>query len=75
MEIPDSVREVMIFADKDRSQTGMRAALSLQARLTAQGISVRFVTIQEEIPETSKGIDFNDLLCRRGKTGIVAMLT
>lgn len=75
VEIPDSVREVMIFADKDRSQTGIRAALSLQARLTAQGIAVRIVMIQEEIPETSKGIDFNDLLCRRGKTGIVTMLT
>ena len=75
VEIPDSAREVMIFADKDRSRTGIRAALSLQARLTAQGIAVRIVTIQEEIPETSKGIDFNDLLCRRGKTGIVAMLT
>lgn len=75
VEIPDSVREVMIFADKDRSQTGIRAALSLQARLTAQGIAVRIVMIQEETPETSKGIDFNDLLCRRGKTGIVTMLT
>lgn len=75
VEIPDSAREIMIFADKDRSRTGIRAALSLQARLTAQGIAVRIVTIQEEIPETSKGIDFNDLLCRRGKTGIVAMLT
>lgn len=74
VEIPDGVREVLIFADKDRSQTGMRAALSLQTRLNAQGFAVRIVTIQEEILETEKSIDFNDLLCRGGKDRIVLIL-
>ena len=73
--IPDGVREVLIFADKDRSLTGERAAQVLAERLKGGCVTTRVVTIWEEIPETEKGIDFNDLLCRYGKQRLLSMLT
>lgn len=75
VEIPDGVREVLIFADKDRSLTGERAAQVLAERLKGHGVTTRVVTIRDEIPETEKGIDFNDLLCRYGKQKLLSMLT
>lgn len=75
VEIPDGVREVLIFADKDRSLTGERAALALAERLKGGCVATRVVTIREEIPETEKGIDFNDLLCRYGKERLASMLS
>lgn len=75
VEIPDGVREVLIFADKDRSLTGERAAQVLAERLKGHGVTTRVVTIRDEIPETEKGIDFNDLLCRYGKQRLLTMLT
>lgn len=75
VEIPDGVREVLIFADKDRSLTGERAAQALAERLKGGCVTTRVVTIREEIPETEKGIDFNDLLCRYGKERLASMLS
>lgn len=73
--IPDGVREVLIFADKDRSLTGERAAQALAERLKGGGVATRVVTIRDEIPETEKGIDFNDLLCLYGKERLASMLS
>lgn len=75
VEIPASVKEVLIFADKDRSNTGQCAAEKLARRLQSQGITVRVMHIREEIPDTAKGIDFNDLLCRYGRQRLASMLT
>lgn len=75
VEIPVGVREVLIFADKDQSLTGERAARVLADRLKGHGVTTRVVTIREEIPEKDKGIDFNDLLCCYGKRRFVSMLT
>lgn len=75
VEIPEPVKEVLIFADKDRSNTGQRVAEKLACRLQSQGITVRVMLIREEIPDAAKGIDFNDLLCRYGKEHLASMLT
>ena len=72
--IPNHVKRVLIFADKDRTGTGERAASMLAQRLEALGVAVRVVAIQDEIPDGVDGIDFNDLLCRGGKDRIVSML-
>lgn len=74
VEIPDGVREVLIFADKDRSLAGERAAQALAERLKGRGVMTRVVTIRDEIPENKKGIDVNDLLCLKGKQGVTSML-
>lgn len=72
--IPNHVKRVLIFADKDRSGTGERSASMLAQRLEALGVAVRVVAIQDDIPEGTDGIDFNDLLCRDGKARIISML-
>ena len=72
--VPDHVKRVLIFADKDRSGTGERSASMLAQRLEALGVAVRVVAIQDDIPEGTDGIDFNDLLCRDGKARIISML-
>lgn len=75
VELPPTVREVLIFADKDRSNTGECSAQRLAQRLSAQGIAVRVMSIREEIPDAAKGIDCNDLLCRYGKHRLASMLS
>lgn len=75
VEIPPTVREVLIFADKDRSNTGECSAQKLFQRLSALGGAVRVMSIREEIPDTAKSIDFNDLLCRYGRQRLASMLT
>lgn len=74
VEIPVGVREVLIFADKDRSLTGVRAAQVLANRLNECGVATRVVTIRDEIRESQKGIDINDLLCLKGKQVVTSML-
>ncbi len=75
VEIPQTVWEVLIFADKDRSNTGQCSAAKLAQRLQADGLTVRVMSIREEIPDAAKGIDCNDLLCRYGKQRLVSMLS
>ena len=74
VEIPQTVREVLIFADKDRSNTGQCSAQKLAQRLQADGLTVRVMSIREEIPDAAKGIDCNDLLCRFGKERLASMV-
>lgn len=69
VEIPDGVREVLIFADKDRSCTGERSAQELCRRLQAQGIEAAIEVVPLNIPRAEKGIDWNDVLVRMGPSG------
>ena len=56
LQLPDSVREVVIAADNDLSGTGERAAVSLARRLSLQGCRVRI------IPTVQAGRDWADVL-------------
>lgn len=67
VDIPDSVKTVFIFADKDKSETGAKAAESLRSRLQAQGRLAVIMTVPDAIPENAKGIDWNDMLRLHGK--------
>ena len=62
MEIPGQVTVVFVFADKDRSGTGERAAGALQKRLAQSGRTVCVLVPAGEIPDGAKGIDWNDVL-------------
>lgn len=66
VELPTATKVVFIFADKDASQTGQKAAEALRTRLTAQGIPCVICLPYEDIPAGSKGVDWNDVLTRRG---------
>lgn len=66
VEIPEGVEEVFIFADKDRSETGQKAAENLRKRLLKQGIFCAVLLPGKEIPENAKGVDWNDVLVTEG---------
>lgn len=59
---PRGVTDVVIFADRDRSGTGYKAAKDLKERLLASGISGWIVLPRSAIPEGQKGVDWNDEL-------------
>ena len=66
IELPESIRSVCIFTDKDRKGRGQIAGQVLADRLRAKGIAVAVFEPQEDIPEGSKGIDWLDVLNRWG---------
>lgn len=59
---PKGITKVLIFADKDRSETGIEAAKKLACRLRSQSIEVEIKLPKAEIPEGKKGIDWLDVL-------------
>lgn len=62
VQIPESVKIVLIFADKDRSETGQRAAKHLADRLGSQGKLAVVLVPSQPLVEDAKGIDWNDVL-------------
>lgn len=66
VEIPEEVKTVLIFADKDLNGTGAQAAEVLRKRLAAEGRLALIVSIPDAIPSGAKGIDWNDVLQMRG---------
>ena len=60
VEIPPSVEEVFIMADKDLSGAGERSALKLAKRLTNHHI-VRLAIPEQYIPSSEKSIDWLDV--------------
>jgi putative DNA primase/helicase len=69
VEIPESVRHVVIWADKDAKGRGQEAAQKLSDRLIAAGKSVEIQIPTAEIPEGAKGIDWLDVLLNHGLEG------
>lgn len=72
VDIPDSVKHVVIWADLDRSQRGLEAADTLADRLEAQGKTVEIFLPQGAIPEGSKGVDWLDVMLTQGLNGFPA---
>lgn len=60
VEIPISVKDVYIMADKDKSGVGVRSAFKLAKRLSQSHV-VRVVTPDQEIPKGAKSIDWLDV--------------
>lgn len=63
---PSQVKTLLIFADRDRSETGAKAAEKLKARMERSGIYCEIHLPEENIPEDAKGVDWNDVLTRGG---------
>ena len=66
VEIPEGVKTVLIFADKDKSDVGLLAAEALRKRLADEGRFAVIVNIPDAIPSGAKGIDWNDVLRMKG---------
>jgi len=65
-EVPEDVHSVIVFADKDKSGTGEEAALALKEKLKKDGVLCTIVMPKPELPNGSKGIDWNDEYIRAG---------
>ncbi|MBK5963850.1 hypothetical protein CCR95_07055 [Thiocystis minor] len=61
-EPPAGVRQVTIWADRDRSKTGEQAAAALQKRLLRSGVEARIQLPNRAIPQGRKGVDWADVL-------------
>ncbi|MBU0501427.1 MAG: toprim domain-containing protein [Gammaproteobacteria bacterium] len=69
LELPDEVLEVWIWADKDRSEAGEKAAISLCERAWASGKKARIILPPGEIPYGQKSLDWNDVWVTSRKSG------
>ena len=63
---PTGAKVILIFADKDASETGQKAAEKARERLASEGYHAIVLLPFEEIPEGVKGIDWNDVLVNNG---------
>jgi phage/plasmid primase-like uncharacterized protein len=68
-DLPECVRHVVIFADKDASRDGMLSAEAAAERFASQTRTVEVVCPTQPIPEGTKGIDWLDVLTRHGIEG------
>ena len=67
VELPEAVKAVFIFADRDKSQTGQNAAIKLRDRLLESGIpSVICLPSPDMLVLNEKGVDWNDVIRLRG---------
>jgi phage/plasmid primase-like uncharacterized protein len=66
VQVPDSVQVITIWADRDRSGAGEEAAKELRERLRKQGKSAVVMLPEMPIPETQKGVDWNDVVKELG---------
>jgi len=72
VDIPPSVKHVVIWADLDASERGIQAADKLADRLEAQGKTVEICVPVGPIPEGAKGVDWLDVMLTKGLHGFPA---
>lgn len=72
VDIPESVKHVVIWADLDRSNRGKEAAEKLAERMRALGKTVEICMPKGPIPEGKKGVDWLDVLNKEGIEGFPA---
>ena len=68
-EIPEGVEMVVVWADKDRSGAGQRAARALQSRLWVAGVPAAIYLPRGTTHADAKSLDWNDVWCATGSTG------
>ena len=66
---PKDVKCLIVFADKDASKTGQKAALVLKRRLLESGLIVRIFLPPNNLSDGEKGVDWNDVLLNEGPSG------
>ena len=70
-EVPDGVKAVIIWADKDRpddkgNEAGINAAIKLYDRLIEEGIACTIALPKKSLEKGIKSIDWNDVLVNEG---------
>ena len=57
---PENIKEVVVWADLDKSETGFKAAQALQERLCKEGVEVVIKLPPMPIPKSAKSVDWLD---------------
>lgn len=65
-EPPEGIHTLVVWADRDRSKAGERAARQLKARMQDRGIKVVIMLPDVIVPADKKGVDWNDMLQQHG---------
>lgn len=75
-EPPEGVTHLFVWADKDRKkvldngevrQAGLDSAMELFERMEAKGVNVTILLPDDDIPDNSKSVDWNDVLVKHGE--------
>lgn len=66
IELPDYVQLLVIWADRDASYGGQKAAIELMDRIRANGRWAVVMMPPYQIPEGAKGVDWNDVIAATG---------
>lgn len=69
VEVPEQVKRVVIWADRDVSNRGIEAATALADRLEKKGLAVEVYLPPCAIPADKKGVDWLDVLNSLGVNG------
>lgn len=69
IEVPEGIKRVVVWADRDVSNRGIEAATALADRLEKQGVRVEVYMPPVAIPDGDKGIDWLDVLTQIGVNG------
>ncbi len=69
---PAGTKAVRIWADKDRSGGGLKAAQALKQRLWEMGIRAQIKLPGMDIPVGAKSVDWNDVLLAHGPIGFTS---
>lgn len=70
IELPECVKAVTVWADKDRSDGGQAAAAELVLELRKRGIAAVAMLPPVDIPDGKKSVDWNDMLANWGEKAI-----
>ena len=68
-EIPEGIKMVVVWADKDRSEAGQRSAQVLKTRLWAAGLPAAIYLPRGPIHADAKSLDWNDVWRAVGSAG------
>lgn len=69
VNLPDHVNHVVIWADKDKSGAGHRAASELAFKLRHRGLKVEVLMPARSLREKEKSVDWLDILVEEGPDG------
>jgi len=70
LELPQDTEMSIVYADKDKSETGRNSAAILVQRLWESGIQATGMLPSHAIPDAEKGIDWLDVFNMKGPSAI-----
>jgi len=74
VEIPETVKTILIFADKDKNGAGKKVAEKLAERLRTEGKKVKIFMPKRPLTNNEKSIDWLDIYNESGKDALINII-